>query len=46
MLAEGNAQKVASKICQTQKMQSSHGVNGLAQTHKNTCSPTRLVRVE
>ena len=43
MLAEGNAQKVASKICQTQKMQSSHSVNRLAQTRKNTRPPTRLV---
>ena len=46
MLAEGNAQKVAGKIRQTYTIQSSQGVNGLAQNRKNTRLPTRWVRVE
>ena len=46
ILAEGNVQKVAGKIYQTQTIQSSHGVNGLAQNCKNTCPPTQWVRVE
>ena len=46
MLAGGNSQSVAGKICQTLTIQSSHRVNGLAQNRKNTRPPTQWVRVE